>query len=226
MKTLQVFKLWAALTLLGSPALSAQVLNGDFSSYGPTDGNGYGPIADFTASGGHNSGVNGNNTGFGAFNPGAYGGNIYQVDPSIFAFIQNQGSLSQDLTLAADEDYTLTFSVSARFQNSPTGSIVINAGGLPVSTTLLATGVNINNTDFVPFSIDFTTGLDASNASIFLNNTSGTGGDNSIEFANVVLTDEGPGPVISSTPEPSSWALMGLGALAILGVRRFQKAKV
>lgn len=223
MKTLQSIKLCAALILLSSSALSAQiVLNGDFSSFTSIDQYGYSTTIDDWTSGGSGTGLGGNGVGQpsgGTFNSNGYGGG--PADPNIFAFVQNAGSLTQDITLLPDEQYTLNFEVGQRAITAvPSGSVVVTAGGSPISTTLLNYQPQFF---FYVTPVTFITGADASNATIALNGFP-TGNDATLEFGNVSITDNGPAPAI---PEPGTWALFSIGGLVVLGLRRhMQKAKV
>jgi hypothetical protein len=217
MKTLSIIKLWTVLTLLSSSALSAQIItNGDFSSFGTIDSFGYSTtITDWTSSN-SSTGLGGNGVGQpagGTFNPDGYGGG--PADPSIFAFVQNTASLTQDITLAPDEQYTLNFEVGQRaLTGVPLGSVVVTAGGSAISTTLL------NPTPqffFFVTPVTFTTGADASSATIALNGFF-TGSDATLEFANVSITDDGPAAV----PEPSTWAMLSLGVASLFFIRKLR----
>ena len=145
-------------------------------------------------------------------------------DPVDFAFIQNAGTtLTQTLAgLDPLSTYTVTFLGGTRSGDpNAVGSVSVTGGVLPASA-------DIAGSDFTPYSFTFATGLSSSGLVLTLDNTTpstvplGAGGDNAVDFADIVITDNGP----TLTPEPGTYALLGVGALGLLlaSQRRVRRA--
>lgn len=144
----------------------------------------------------------------------APGGYPSSGDPTDFVFLQDVGSaVSQTLTgLVAGQSYQLSFASAPRFGEGQYEGDLLIAGDVTISNTTLATvGAPANvvqDTDFMTTTIDFVATA-TGNSVITLANTSGSTGDDTVDFSNVVIT-----PL--TTPEPSTCVLLGLGSLALI----------
>ena len=240
-KHLRAGFLAAALISMPSSILSADefVNNGDFSDNaadfstypGYAGGSNAAAIEYFssTMASGSNFGINGpGTTNSGApFQPSDYysasNSNLPNdaADPLQFAFIQVNGAsqpasgsyLSQTINLQSNTTYTLSFDAAERrvgFGNDGvTGDVSILNAGAVGGVVLDYDLTSIPNGDFKYYTETFTTGTLLGATTLRLTNTSDTAGDHTIDFADV-----------SVTPEPSTYALLGLGVGALLVMRR------
>ena len=142
------------------------------------------------------------------FGPSGYSAS----DPAVYAFIQDGGtSLTQTINLTLGAEYRLSFYSAPRGGNGGDGTI---GADVSVSNSTLALGIaaTTSNSDFTLTTTDFYL-LTTGSATLTLANTS-VSGDNTEDFADVSITQ------IGSTPEPAAYALLGLGAVALLFVSR------
>jgi hypothetical protein len=168
-------------------------------------------------SSGHNDG-NFTPTGYTSTNPldGADG---------TFLFLQNtatdgtESRVTQGLTLTADTIYSLSFDYAARNGQEATGVISISDGG-----TLIGGYDNsvdgLDGDDFTAFTTTFTTGADVSNALLTVSKVA-EDGDHTFDVTNLNIT--AIGTVV--TPEPGTFALMGLGILLLVVTLRNRRSK-
>lgn len=223
--------------LVERKATAQIVRNGDFSAnassfvYNPgwegQTGGGFGSgnpaIADWiaagnTANGGTDSGVNGS-PGYASFNqfgPDSTKPNsgIPPLQPRIYGFIQQngpeKGTLTQDINLIPFTTYKLTFEAAQRSGDSGLafGSVTVKAGGAALVVDTLS---GLNSTAFTTYTDTFTTGSDASLASIVLMNTSGIGTGRTVAFTNISII---------AIPEPSTIAFLSLTFIVFLFLKR------
>jgi hypothetical protein len=163
------------------------------------------------------------------FQPANYGSQ--STDPESYAFIQvaspaTTGSnyLYQDITLASDTTYSISFQAAER--NTDFGDDGVTGAVNIVNTTLGLVTTSLDSFDFTPVNGDFvtydsssdptltfTTGLllPGSVTSIELENTSNVTdtGNHSLDISDVSVTEQAP-----LTPEPATWALLGVGLLS------------
>lgn len=155
------------------------------------------------------------------------------TDPAIYYFVQNyqtpNNNLYQDVTLAADTSYTLTFAGATKVRDGvddplPEGFVTVTDNDGTLANVAITTTSDAGN-DFVNYTATFITGSDTTGAVIDLgqnqaNPHSGTG-DNQyaadfVDFSNVAIN-----PTVT-TPEPSAIALM-LGGLGLLVARQLRR---
>jgi hypothetical protein len=139
------------------------------------------------------------------------------TDPDTYLFLQNPGNyIYQNLTLAPLTTYTVSYLESSRSGNSPTGEVSITDDGLLFLQTSQSEE-NTGTTDFQPYSFTFTTGTDVSDAEITLANTTPVvpNQDTTVDFTDVSIVQD-----VSLTPEPGTFALLGVGVLTLLLVGR------
>jgi len=229
------------LGLTGNIAFAQIVSNGDFTidaftnfpntpGYEGQTGGGYGSgngaIPDWTAAGntqngGTTSGVNGS-TGYANYNQFGPESDSIQtgpdaptLQPGAYAFIQNdngQGTLTQNITLAANTTYVLTFEAAVRNGDSglASGSVTVNAGDAGVLDNL----IGINATSFTTYTDTFTTDSNVASTYIVLKNTSNAEAGRTVAFTDIS---------IEAVPEPSTYALLGLGLAAMVIVSRIRR---
>ena len=202
------------------------VTNGDFSAnaaaftqfpgyLAPQDPNNPAEISGYISSG-TNSGVNGNGLGAGtAFAPHNYGGQ--GTDVADFLFIQGNGSVSQTISLIAGHTYTLSFESAPRINDGAldgaTSSVTIRNNG---ATLVSAPGdegeANYYSDPFTRSAVTFVApGNTLGFSTISLSDDYTGTDDNTEDFANLSVVDVTPAGV----PEPSTYALLGLGALGL-----------
>jgi hypothetical protein len=208
-KTLALSLAIGASLSLGALSASAQiVLNGDFSANGSsfTAHNGdFGADGNPTTATDWNagqSGIQGPGTGVGTFLGPTDTGTNY------FVYMFGPGSISQTITLAPSTEYTIDFSVGGRPGDSPlTNEVTVSTtqGG---GSTFFDQTVTPSTAVFTPLSNTFTTPSILSgsgDATITLLNDSP--GGKTVDFTDVSIT---------AVPEPSTYALFGLGVLAVV----------
>ena len=98
--------------------------------------------------------------------------------------------------------------------------MTLSNGGVPIFTTP-ATDVSYGSTVFTETTVNFTapSNLTGSSVLTLTNSTDNNVSDFTEDFANLSLIDN------SATPEPSTWALLGAGALAFCLAGRRLRAK-
>ena len=236
---LLVILLAAAAISCGGTRASAQtttnlVTNGDFSAnaadfkafpgytggtdqYGNTNPT---TITDYTAVGSGQLGPNGHSLGAGdPFEPNGYNGN--DSGEPVFLFVQVNGgqptSLTQYISLTAGHSYSLSFDSAGRtYMTANTGaaSVSLSNGG----TTFFTTPAYVGTDSFMSTAMTFTTPVTTTGLSDLVLSNDYTGTDDITEdFANVSIIDVTP---MNPTPEPATYALLGLGALGLFFVRR------
>lgn len=220
-----------------------------FSAYGGYADQGTSPasIPGWTAVGDSSTssggvGVDGTAAVYTPFRPFNYGSQT--TDPATFAFIQVTSSsatpaaagsnyLYQDITLASDTTYSLSFQAAERAiglgDGGVTAAVNIVSTLDSITTPLLTFGLAPSNGDFLTYdatsnpTLTFTTGvlLPGTVVSIELQNTSNItdSGDHTIDFSNIAINS-------LATPEPSTWAFLGLGGLALVLVSLRRSAKI
>jgi len=195
-----------AVGLAAASELRAQVvLNGgfednagDFTAF-PGYEAGNAPIEDFTSAGPGQSGINGAPACCTNFAPSVFS--------SAFAFIQGAGSLSQTIGgFTVGSNYTLTYQDAARVQDDgDTNTLTTSIDGASLVTIPTSAG-------FITRSLNFT----ASAGTLTLLFQTGTPlDDQSIAIDNVS---------IAAVPEPSTMALLGLGAVGLVYAARRRRA--
>jgi hypothetical protein len=229
-KILSFMALNASALLVSSLSSNAQVVqNGDFSSNGADfttssagqAGQGGNPatITDFTYSGSNDFGLGQPATSPFSPAPGTLDSSI-----TYFAFIQYTGSLTGTVTgLTVGDTYDLTFDAGKREYDS--GSSAAGSVSLTnaVSSDMTSNGypdfsVPLTLTSgegFVAFSDDFV--ATSTTAAITLAQNDSSGIDTTLNFANFKVT-YASGP--TNLPEPSTYALLGLGVLALVLISR------
>jgi hypothetical protein len=103
-----------------------------------------------------------------------------------YGFIENAGSMSQNLPLSPNTTYTLSFDAAARKGNSSSFQVQIS----DASQVYVSTGALVGNpAEFNHYSYTFTTpGAIAGMPSIQLSNVTPSGGDNTVCFSELTLT--------------------------------------
>lgn len=145
------------------------------------------------------------------FAPSDAGGNT-------FLFIQKIGNfLSQDITLAPNTEYILSFDGAARAGN-PTARLLVTISD---DTTTIATSGQIDPSEsvFTNYTFNFTTPSSFTGDVVLrlINDSGGTGGASTVSFANVSV----------AVPEPSTYAAMyGMLALIMAYKVRRQRRKL
>jgi hypothetical protein len=199
---------------LGTFKASAQiVLNGDFSANASsfTAHNGdFGQGGNPTTATGWNdpgqTGIQGSTTGVGNFLgpdvPGATNDFVY--------LFHTPAAISQTITLAPSTQYTVDFWVGAR----PGASNLTNEVTVSTSegggSTFFGKDVIPSSSAWTPESFTFTTPgfiSGSGDSLITLKNASDGNSDQTVDFTNVSIT---------AVPEPATYALFGLGALALV----------
>ena len=227
----------AALSSLGKTNASAQtttnlIQNGDFSAnaagfvtFPGYLGSGSNPttIPDFvsSSSNGGNVGLNGTGTdGAGsAFAPDGYGNPAFP-SPSVFLFIQEAGTATQSINLIAGDMYTISFLAAPRARNNGTASVTLSNGSNTIYTTAVP-DTSVGGTVFTQITANFTAPTTLTGSStLMLDNLGGEASspDFTEDFANLSLIDNSP--PAAAMPEPSTYALLGVGALALCLVGR------
>jgi hypothetical protein len=207
----------AVFAVASAPAHAAGFVNGTFTDTALTPGNfAYNPTAPAFL-GWTSTGLSGATTSGSTifWDNGNDGGN---VATDSLGFVQTGGTLSQSVTLLANEKYTLDFTYNSRYSTAlPT--LAVTVAGLTVATLSNITPVNTAGTFRTPFysdAINFTE-LTAGSTSFAFTNTTTGGVDSTVLLDDVVLVDNGPA---SSVPEPGSMALLGAGLLGMVMVAR------
>ena len=237
------------LSLLAAAALAASastahaqtnlLFNGDFSTPALTGTNGYasnptGTYPDSVSVPGWSLSDPGEGVDSTSDHP--FGPNYYAPDSYVpgtqentypfFAFIQGTGTITQTVTLIGGDNYTLSYAAAQRVENNTTAAVNIdNAGGTSIAgETLNQPATNFITEGFTPFSFSFTP-ITSGTYSVVLASAPGPyaqNGDQTQDFTALDLEDVTPLPVI---PEPSTYALLGLGALALCFVGRHASLK-
>jgi hypothetical protein len=204
----------AVFAVASAPAHANMLTNGNFSTTGAYSAPGYSAVIPGWTQGGTAGATPSFENGGDFWDNGNDYGNPAS---DTVGFIQGAGTLSQSVTLLANEKYTLSFAYNAR-QFTANPNLVVTVGGVTVDTITSIAPVNAYNTytnGFDVASFTFTEVAAGSKALVF--SDSYTGGDSAVLLDDVVLNDAGPA---SSVPEPGSMALLGAGLLGMVMVAR------
>jgi hypothetical protein len=113
----------------------------------------------------------------------------------------NSGVLSKSFSLLAGTTYTASFDLAGNHRNSAVESVAVNFGTASTSASLA------QNAGWTGYSLSFTTTAAGSYTLSFEN----SGGDNIGMLLDNVKVDQH----VAAIPEPQTYALMGMGLLAI-----------
>ena len=228
-------KSYLPLSLLAAAALAAGassahaqmnlLYNGDFSTPAATGQYGYAKSTDsvpgWTLSG-LNEGVD--TPADDPFAPNYYAPNSYRpgTDENTypdFAFIQGTGTITQTVALIGGDNYTLSYVAAQRVENNTVAAVnVDNASGTSIAGgTFPQPAPDFYTEGFTPFSFSFTPTTSGLYSVVLSSMPYTAGADASQDYTAVDLEDVTPLPVI---PEPSTYALLGLDALALCFVGR------
>lgn len=134
-------------------------------------------------------------TGFFDFIPGS--GKYIDLDGST----GNSGVLSKSFSLLAGTTYTASFDLAGNHRNGAAESVAVNFGTASTSASLA------QNVSWTGYSLSFTTSAAGSYTLSFEN----SGGDNIGMLLDNVKVDQH----VAAIPEPQTYALMGMGLLAV-----------
>lgn len=214
LSTLSALATAAVLAAVPSAARAQIVANGSFESPVVTDSRGYA----YNPTGGSWSFIGG--SGIVAGTPTPFNTPSAAPDGQQVAFLQAASDrvpsrISQSITLSSSGTFRLTFFDAGRNNPYYTGNTTFD---VLLGNTVLATTSTVTGQPYTPQSVEFTAAAGTYDLA-FAFNPSQPAGDNTAFLDNVQVTQ------LTSTPEPSTWALMGAGLLSLgAAVRRRRSA--
>ncbi len=148
------------------------------------------------------------------FEPSGYGA----ADPAYFAVIVGSGTFTQTISLQPGSTYTLSFEEAPRAANDPPDAgVEITNAGVTLANVLTINPLPVTGSttaDFTRYTQTFTVPtILVGSSTLTLYNTTVTGSDSTEDYADLS---------VALAPEPSTWALLGLGAacLSLATLRR------